>query len=67
MKSIKEKAEEYTSDIENQVTNNAAFLAYRSGANYVLEQIIEAIRVCDNDRKTDLYKSLWNCIEQLRK
>lgn len=67
MKSIKEKAEEYTSDIENQVANNVAFLAYRSGANYVLEQITEAIRLCDNDRNTDLYKSLWNCIDELRK
>ena len=39
MKSIKEKAEEYTSDITNPVTNNAAFLAYKRGANYVLEEI----------------------------
>lgn len=67
MKSIKENAEEYTSEMENQVTNNVAFLAYRSGANYVLEQITEAIRLCDNDRNTDLYKSLWDCVEQLKK
>ena len=39
MKSIKEKAEEYTSDITNPVTNNAAFLAYKKGANYVLDEI----------------------------
>lgn len=67
MKSIKEKAEEYTSDITNPVTNNVAFLAYRSGANYVLEQITEAIRLCDNDRNTNLYSALWDCIDELKK
>ena len=45
MKSIKEKAEEYTSDITNPVTNNAAFLAYKTGANYVLEQLEEFLNL----------------------
>ena len=44
MITIKEKAEEYTSEIENQVTNNAAFLAYKAGANYVLEEIENVIK-----------------------
>ena len=60
MKSIKEKAEEYTSVIENQVTNNAAFLAYRSGANYVLECIEEATNICFDEE-------LRNVIKQLKK
>lgn len=44
MKSIKEKAEEYTSDITNPVTNNAASFAYKTGANYVLDEIEKVIR-----------------------
>ena len=66
MKSIKEKAEEYTSVIENQVTNNAAFLAYRSGANYVLEQI-EDIIVNNEDNTLNMARCLVDCIEQLKK
>lgn len=41
MVTIKEKAEEYTSDITNPVTNNAAFLAYKAGANYVLSVLYD--------------------------
>ena len=77
MRSIKEKAEEHG---KKWYQRNGLFLrdrcrgcyahvmsSYEAGSNYVLEQITEAIRLCDNDRNTDLYKSLWNCIEQLRK
>ena len=64
MKSIKEKAEEYSRCIANSKYTREDFM---SGANYVLKEIAEAIRICDNDRNTDLYKSLWNCIDELRK
>lgn len=60
MKSIKEKAEEYTSVIENQVTNNVAFLAYKAGANYVLERIEEATSICFDEE-------LRKVIEELKK
>jgi hypothetical protein len=59
MKSIKEKAEEYTSNITNPVTNNAAFLAYKTGANYVLECIEEATNICFDEE-------LRKVIEQLK-
>ena len=62
MKSIKEKAEEYTSDITNPVTNNAAFLACKAGANYVLEVIEQYCKehvVCNTNIK--------HLIEQLKK
>jgi hypothetical protein len=65
MKSIKEKAEEYTSDITNPVTNNAAFLAYKTGANYVLEKVerlLNSQKFVDNPSQ-ELYK----LIEQLKK
>ena len=42
-------------------------IGFDTGANYVLEQITEAIRLCDNDRNTDLYSALWDCIDKLRK
>ena len=72
MKSIKEKAEEYTSDITNPVTNNAAFLAYKIGANYVLEEIENIIK---SDRifghpfpSLEMrYNQIINVIEQLKK
>ena len=48
MVTIKEKAEEYTSDITNPVTNNAAFLAYKAGANYVLEVVENALEEFSN-------------------
>jgi len=73
MRSIKEKAEEYSlieqgvdpsSYRDFNINKKDAFIA---GANCVSEQIIEAIRLCDNDRHTDLYKSLWDCIDELRK
>ena len=77
MKSIKEKSFELFPEmqtdsndwdvIEAQCDRDEQRKAYRKGANYVLEQITEAIRPCDNDRYTDLYKSLWNCIDELRK
>ena len=66
MKSIKEKAEELYPTRKSAILDiaNEKFV---EGANYVLEQITEAIRVCDNDRKTDLYSALWDCIDNLRK
>ena len=77
MRSIKEKSFELfpemqtNSDdwdvIEEQCDRDDQRVAYRKGANYVLEQITEAVRVCDNDRHTDLYKALWDCIDELRK
>lgn len=66
MKSIKEKAEESSLGYD-EVQAPAIGRGFVLGVNYVLEQITEAIRVCDNDRNTDLYKSLWNCIDELRK
>ena len=68
MKSIKEKAEEYTSDITNPVTNNAAFLAYKRGANYVLEQIEQLTNNqnwCAFPKQS--HKELKELIEQLKK
>lgn len=65
MKSINEKAEEYTSEIKNQVTNNAAFLAYKEGANYVLgevEMLLNSQRFVDNPSQ-----ELFELIEQLKK
>lgn len=77
MKSIKEKSFELFPEmqtdsddwdvIEAQCDRDDQRKAFVKGANYVLEQITEAIRLCDNDRNTDLYKSLWNCIDELRK
>lgn len=75
MKSIKEEAEEFSFIEEGTDLNGNPYKDYNSykmdgfkkGANYVLKQIIEAIRHCDNDRNTDLYKSLWDCIDALRK
>lgn len=68
MKSIKEKAEEYTSDITNPVTNCAAFLAYKRGANYVLGEIEELLSLkkqyADKDRLIDDLE--WR-ISQLKK
>ena len=66
MKSIKEKAEELYSTRKSAILDiaNEKFVL---GATYVLEQIIEAIRPCDNDRDTDLYSALWDCIDELRK
>ena len=65
MVTIKEKAEEYTSDITNPVTNNAAFLAYKTGANYVLEQVeilLNSQKFVDNPSQ-----ELFWLIEQLKK
>lgn len=77
MRSIKEKSFELFPEmqtdsddwdvIEAQCDRDEQRKAFVKGANYVLEQITEAIRVCDNDRNTDLYKSLWDCIDELRK
>ena len=70
MKSIKEKAEEYTSDITNPVTNNAAFLAYKTGANYVLDEIEEVLPKEDkllNDYGKALLWIIKDTIEQLKK
>ena len=77
MKSIKEKSFELFPEmqtdsndwdvIEAQCDRDEQRKAYRKGANYVLEQITEAIRVCDNDRNTNLYSALWDCIDGLRK
>ena len=61
MKSINEKAEEYTSDITNPVTNNAAFLAFKAGANYVLEEIEKLVKF-NRWSAQDLYE----LIEQLK-
>ena len=66
MKSIKEKAEEYASDITNPVTNNAAFLAYKRGANYVLEQVDHILMDRDLDY-VETCDSLFELIEQLKK
>jgi len=66
MKSIKEKAEEYTSDITNSITNNAAFLAYKTGANYVLEEIETIIKADLGSYKSQLDR-IKNVIEQLKK
>ena len=66
MKSIKEMAEEYTCVIENQVTNNASFGAYRSGANYVLEEIEYILEDKELDCE-EICDSLFALIEQLRK
>ena len=66
MKSIKEKAGNHVSSFYPGIQRMCKE-SYEEGATYVLEQIIESIRVCDNDRNTDLYKSLWNCIDKLRK
>ena len=66
MKSIKEKAENHVSGFYPGIQRMCKE-SFEEGTNYVLEQIIEAIRPCDNDRNTDLYKSLWNCIDDLRK
>ena len=76
MNSIKEKSFELFPEmqtdsddwdvVEAQCDRDEQRKAFVKGASYVLEQITEAIRVCDNDRNTDLYKSLWNCIEQLK-
>ena len=68
MKSIKEKAGEYTSDITNPVTNNAAFLAYKTGANYVLEEIEKLTNNqnwCAFPKQS--HKELKELIEQLKK
>ena len=77
MNSIKEKSFELFPEmqtdsddwdvVEAQCDRDEQRKAFVKGASYVLEQITEAIRVCDNDRNTDLYKSLWNCIDELRK
>lgn len=74
MKSIKEKAEEYTSDITNPVTNCAAFLAYKRGANYVLEQIENFMKDLDLGNSTeekfhklDVIADIGLFIEQLKK
>jgi hypothetical protein len=66
MKSIKEQAENYVSGFHPSIQRMCKE-SFEESANYVLEQITEAIRICDNDRNTDLYKSLWNCIDELRK
>ena len=66
MKSIKEKAKGSSLGYD-EVQAPAIGSGFILGATYVLEQLIEAIRPCDNDRHTDLYKSLWNCIDELRK
>lgn len=77
MRSIKEKSFELFPEmqtdsddwdvVEAQCDRDEQRKAFVKGASYVLEQITEAIRVCDNDRNTDLYKSLWDCIDELRK
>jgi hypothetical protein len=77
MRSIKEKSFELFPEmqtdsddwdvIEAQCDRDEQRRVFVKGASYVLEQITEAIRLCDNDRNTDLYKSLWNCIDELRK
>lgn len=66
MESIKEKSEKLYPTRKSTILDiaNEKFV---KGANYVLEQITEAIRLCDNDRHTDLYKALWDCIDELRK
>ena len=66
MKSIKEKAVESSLGYD-EVQAPAIGSGFVFGAYYVLEQITEAIRPCDDDRHTDLYKSLWDCIDELRK
>ena len=77
MRSIKEKSFELFPEmqtdsddwdvVEAQCDRDEQRKAFVKGASYVLEQITEAIRVCDNDRNTDLYKALWDCIDELRK
>ena len=68
MKNINEKAEEYTSVIENQVTNNAAFLAYKAGANYVLEEIERIVNsAIENKSMTIPTWRLNYIIKQLKK
>lgn len=66
MKSIKERAEKFSLGYD-EVQAPAIGRGFVLGANYVLEQITETIRLCDNDRHTDLYKALWDCIDELRK
>ena len=66
MKSITEKAEEYTSEIKNQVTNNAAFLAYKEGANYVLKVVESILEDQELDVKETYYK-ICATIKQLKK
>ena len=65
MKSIKEKAEEYTSDITNPVTNNAAFLAYKAGANYVLDEIEKIVKYDKDPRCIEFLKErIWRLKEK---
>ena len=73
MKSIKEKAEEYTSDIINPVTNCAAFLAYKTGANYVLGEIENFMKDLELGNSTeekfyklDIIADIHGFIEQLK-
>ena len=66
MRSIKEKAKDFVYGFHPSIQRMCKE-SLEEGAQYVLKQITEAIRVCDNDRNTDLYKSLWDCIDELRK
>lgn len=68
MKSINEKAEEYTSGIENQVTNIVTFFAYKAGASYVLNEIEKLTNNqnwCAFPKQS--HKELKELIEQLKK
>ena len=71
MKSIREKAEEYTSTIENQVSNNVAFLAYKSGGNYVLEKFVDIVNKNTKSNgmedRAEMASDMLILIEQLKK
>lgn len=75
MKSIKEKANEYTKDylfstLFSTLPQKAPNVHFEAGANYVLEQIEKELPLddkCLNDYGKALVWRLKNCIEQLKK